>query len=992
MKKQGESLLNIYQTFIRPEFGEWDVIVEDGRPKKFDPLTLVASLTESEVPLPHALGIFDLFWEKATATYPQGKVTPRDIHSLIIHSILDYQPPAEYKINLVDKTLWLANYESIYAPESLELVDKPGFISARKAGKLRAFVTEYLLKKFGIEAANARDAQAQLSKLIQTEDVESLVDRFVKLIRICGFHEVEAGFLNEFCRHLALYSHKAMMPRALRPLNEVQEDLKEAENRIDSARVWWRKPGHGAEQFLQLGVQLAAAGLLDLKGIPALKTPIDAVKQLADIEERSRSLKNNPDLTQTEQRIINVMDELDNKLKACSLGVSVLGDTCRDLVRLLERPSDDELPKTIDSAERFLRFVRISIGGDERVSRLVGTIETRASRPLDFLYAIQNLLAGSGIHGFTHALSDGTLTLVIDPGTEDSSLLDFARFVCIGLFFDAVSRQWEIADLSAFIEGVRSRQATAGLIVSDNELSQRAYDELRAVASKEDVYIIRWDTSWLVRILTSGDSLFDEISESIRRAYRFRFKAAGKENLPKRAAPVSNEVLGYEREQLVTAWQALDTSLVGECCFKLQRLWDTMLWTIADFLIAYAHHKFGEKWAKAATGTSLSGLSCLPTDAGQVEILKLLEEANGLISKHSAFMSLASFIPSAKEIGRLDSIRRFRNQVQHFGPEVTPAIAHQFLGRLDEAARLLSTSQRGFNIVATTELPDGRVLLVYEDGKAEIHDPNVLSGAWSGKSRNLIAFALNVDAEELQLFPTWSSCTKCHSTRPLQFLDSSPELSCSACGARFDLPERFAFLRNLFLAELRRLLRETKKLRRNVIHELEELRRRAWASSQSTTAFASMNHNQLVDRLERVLWIRLSATNAKIHSLRERGVDIIVADPEGAKIGLQVKSYKEISESSFIRNVLAQITDAKSHGLKGFFLVLCGDAARQKEKIGQLLSSLSTIKDEFIMMQRIFTPTQAYWLLFGTPGAVEPSNVNFKPTDDADTHNSGKHA
>lgn len=118
-----------------------------------------------------------------------------------------------------------------------------------------------------------------------------------------------------------------------------------------------------------------------------------------------------------------------------------------------------------------------------------------------------------------------------------------------------------------------------------------------------------------------------------------------------------------------------------------------------------------------------------------------------------------------------------------------------------------------------------------------------------------------------------------------------------------------------------------------------------------TREFRSWKHNsdilpKLQLQLEMVLdaYGKVQPTVYDTQGIRDDGVDIALRHwPEGASdqqriIGFQVKSFDDLEEKDYMRSLKAQHDDAfrKVKGLSYYFIVLCTDTKKHKERIRQI--------------------------------------------------------
>lgn len=129
-------------------------------------------------------------------------------------------------------------------------------------------------------------------------------------------------------------------------------------------------------------------------------------------------------------------------------------------------------------------------------------------------------------------------------------------------------------------------------------------------------------------------------------------------------------------------------------------------------------------------------------------------------------------------------------------------------------------------------------------------------------------------------------------------------------------------------------------------------------ASEETKSFKHVYHKKLCEAFEywvdqtkllfgEAVWIE------QTQSLRDSGVDLAINIPKsGVKYGIQVKSHGDIENKHFSKNVLAQITQTKKHGLERLFLALAADLTdgSQLEKARGLAAELNQQKDDYVIL------------------------------------------
>ena len=132
-----------------------------------------------------------------------------------------------------------------------------------------------------------------------------------------------------------------------------------------------------------------------------------------------------------------------------------------------------------------------------------------------------------------------------------------------------------------------------------------------------------------------------------------------------------------------------------------------------------------------------------------------------------------------------------------------------------------------------------------------------------------------------------------------------------------------------------------------------------------TSRFRGVKHDDLVNSLR--YWFeqtRLFFGEPLVvqgnQSRNDAGVDLLLLFVNSKKkIGIQIKSHYDISESSFQKNVKAQMVDSQRHGLDFYLIGFAGDMTSnsQKEKVGRMISEISQTNDKKVL---VLQPEQVY--------------------------------
>jgi hypothetical protein len=82
----------------------------------------------------------------------------------------------------------------------------------------------------------------------------------------------------------------------------------------------------------------------------------------------------------------------------------------------------------------------------------------------------------------------------------------------------------------------------------------------------------------------------------------------------------------------------------------------------------------------------------------------------------------------------------------------------------------------------------------------------------------------------------------------------------------------------------------------------------------------------------------------RTQNLNDRGVDLFLLSDD-AKIGFQIKSEYDVSEDRFAANVKRQFTEALSHSLTYYLILICAPMTTHKSRISHLMNEMLLIEN-----------------------------------------------
>jgi len=145
-------------------------------------------------------------------------------------------------------------------------------------------------------------------------------------------------------------------------------------------------------------------------------------------------------------------------------------------------------------------------------------------------------------------------------------------------------------------------------------------------------------------------------------------------------------------------------------------------------------------------------------------------------------------------------------------------------------------------------------------------------------------------------------------------------------------------------------------VREVLLAQVDELLNPRASSAEETSGFRSVSHEAMCEAVRK--WIEDAADilaeppQVRItQGLQDSGADVIAEFSRAhVKIGIQVKSHRDLSQSAFTRECKAQIAESAEHGLDRLYVILCGDHADSSQlgKIRWWQSFISKRTDQYV--------------------------------------------
>jgi hypothetical protein len=124
------------------------------------------------------------------------------------------------------------------------------------------------------------------------------------------------------------------------------------------------------------------------------------------------------------------------------------------------------------------------------------------------------------------------------------------------------------------------------------------------------------------------------------------------------------------------------------------------------------------------------------------------------------------------------------------------------------------------------------------------------------------------------------------------------------------------------------------------------------AENDGTSKLKGISHDKLCEAFE--YWISQTRTLfgevvliEKLQSLQDAGVDVAIYFPESKfRIGIQVKTWNDITKKDFKRSVWAQKSESKKHDISNLLLALAGGLTDESQ-----VQKINILKSEFLSIE-----------------------------------------
>jgi len=949
-------LREVLEAFILPHIKNWKIIKEDGE-EDFEPMTLLLSLIESEVPLLEAGDLFDGIVERVEQMFPDGKFHHADLHQLVVEGISS----SGHR----NSARWLSNYSNIYGPDLSTVSSDTNLVYVRKAGELKSFILSFIGEYLGLDTKNASTLRETLYSLCGKDEIDTTVNTMLTLVRRTGFYLVRKEFLKSFCEELAHYSYKIPLSVPNRELSQARKQLSDQESILAMAHKESIVNPTMAETYLNIVCEGIAAVLLEYFGLPASRVSQESMKQLYARLNDYKQLC----FAGADQDSPNLCCRFGAKLEQALQSHFTIDELINLCKRILDRQGKQDsrnVLNQIGDIQRLLTRVIIAVEGDPKRAQLAADAESIGKAPLTFLETLAEYLRSVGIPSRLSSMSSTQNLLLVEVPGWATDLLSLGETLAITPITVSTGKALSLGDFSNLINYLQQNRKTVGIPITEAEVAHEIMEKFREFGTTTRMFILPRTAQQLLKNLADPNEFFDNLIRAFDRIYpKLRRRSL---SIPAQVqAPLPDSIQGYERACLLEAWQGLMMNCRDECAVKISRLHEELLRQTVDQILALGKHTGTDTWIKASSEKGAITRSCAPYDISLAECIAYLRKVRSFVSS-IVFADVFPFLPSLVDIRNVADIRIIRNEEIHEG--LSHREVHSYYINGVQITEAFALNNRGVGIAAFVERSDGRRFILYESGEKVVpYLPQEFDSRSVSFSPGLLLWKFtSKEKHGTLLVPIELPCKNkdCLKVSKAFFSFGSTLQQCQYCYHGIPLRGRlkvFVKLARSVNASLNEQIKSA--LPDDLTGMIEHLNSLSEKDPEKTEAFRHIEHERLIILVIKSLGEYLGRYSAeyKVHGGGEMGVDVLVSGSDNTKIGIQVKSFGDIQSSGYIRYMNHQIQQSRGQGLDAFFLFFCTSEIVHEKRIATFANQLQKQKDSYIPISRIITPRACYSLL-----------------------------
>lgn len=752
MAARQESLENILNIVIRPEFVDWQVLRHDGKREPFDPLRLFQSFLESGMDLQSAVRLFDRVVEDVHRIAQIDVITQDRIHDTVVDALIETTGR--------DAQVWLANYTSIFGAEHENGNAAPDYVNVRQKGELKRRVLLYLCDAYSVED------EAQVRALLGDDEFTLLTEQLIKVVRYCGFYRVRKDFLDSLLTELSERSVKSIIPSKKFDPESASSQLRDIGQRIVLARDESQTNKTAGLNILTTAAEDMAAILLRRFGVITRRNTMGSLRQLADLlgtvssaDDIDGRLASTGFRARTFPNLDRIAGDLKKALELHRRPVKQFWMACEELREAIE---GKHILRACRCAEDILASAKLIVSPDKYIATLV-TYDHSKAPVTEYLEAFATVLSNRNFAAYRSAAGD---YVDLECDFDEHPLLDLGRVLRVRAAFAGDDWDIEAHWKRRCLNDAQESDEIVPVLVTNRKLSlpliASLQDELRGMGR----YMAIIESKSIEEVLYRPERIRDLVLSAI---------------IPTDARSASTEIrkydlpsgigVGYEREFLTSALALADDEK-GESAAR----------NTGVFLESAIREHFC-----FAYGIMLSRKGGVPIELriangqwdgrpfwGIRSYLSWFRAAGDIAKRNTSVASVAAVLPSRRALTDLSDLQPSRNAYAHRTREVPRPEAKAFIERVARAVEPL-VSAKGER---------DRGIVVGNEGSITLHtETGVQTTQWPANRKPLgIGALVYFNAETQSLTPHLIvQCEECHTVAPLPAGRKNNAFICSTC-------------------------------------------------------------------------------------------------------------------------------------------------------------------------------------------------------------------
>ncbi len=751
MEKLGE----IFSQFIRPYFNDWTVrkTNDPDVTEKFDPITLLNSFVESEMDLEFSFTLFDKVIPVIDGKRKRGGITHNDIHRIVVQELLS--------LDSRNAMLYLSHYENLYGPD-IEEINEENYVNVRSASQLKEYIANFL----GLELSHDESNDIGLGEHNEIRDINN---RFLKLIRFCGFYKVDKKFLDLFLNEITERSVKGFLPSTKFNGERTAHNLQEACRVLVLSKETVGKNYVISSNYLDLFLEEIGREFLTMIGsFPAIAKN-NSFYQYVNILKTVKSVD-------SEKSILPRLTEVKTTLEQRSNLKGSFFDShlalCISILESVNKQKDNRgfLRQAIDLSDRLLRSTTSLLNPNDYGENIASFSGEQGEKHTNYLTSCKKRIAP---HLPKIEIFNEGEYLRVDISSSIHDLVNYGKYVNLRFLYGRSQ-----SELDAYEFYDEKKELESGniipIIVTDGSIGGEFLDRLLDTSLNQKRPIIPLRRHKFEESINEGEDIRNIIIQSL---YKWLPKISewtkpihSSVNIHIPSALDAHSKKFFEDQSLqILSGKGTNAAVMTSTFFES---------SIKEF-VCFLYS------AIAASKADSYLLTFWPDDGNLNSYIGWLSKIRMEIlnSNHQ----LEKYLPTNKEITMLHDLRKMRNSIQHDGYDLETYEAKKFIENCAQSISILFRSRKGNQPFSYNIMENEKYLFSETTGFIQTNYKSI-----DDKLYSILGYSKN-DKKGI-FFPAYVTCQKCKTLSMLINIESKPTLTCQNCNHCSRLPRLWKHL------------------------------------------------------------------------------------------------------------------------------------------------------------------------------------------------------